>query len=354
MYKMTDRTERTEDTSRTEGTGGLVNVGFTCYANAAIQAFRHTKGLEELMNENNYTKFLNVSKYTDTTKQFANIVQNISRITNKSSIRPNGFWNAFKQVAKDSCFEHLIERAPHDAGEFLMFLLDCIHESLSREVVMNITLCNLKSEKQIFHQKSLEAWKTSFEKHFSPLVNMYFGMFHVQIICKSCNNISNRWEPFNTLKGVINKNDNTPTLIQCIHGELNEELIEDYSCDKCSPKRTTAVRKTKVWKLPETLIVILKRFSMDGNKIHTAIEPFDETLNFETLFYKNSPNIIHSKYMLRSIIDHHGSANGGHYTAQAKHRKVNKWFLYDDDSVNEIKNPILGNTSYIFFFELSR
>ena len=44
--------------SSISGTGGIVNVGFTCYANAAIQALRHTKGLEPLMKEDNYTKFL--------------------------------------------------------------------------------------------------------------------------------------------------------------------------------------------------------------------------------------------------------------------------------------------------------
>ena len=46
----------------TEGTGGIVNVGFTCYANAAIQAFRHTKGLQELMNENSYALITGASR----------------------------------------------------------------------------------------------------------------------------------------------------------------------------------------------------------------------------------------------------------------------------------------------------
>jgi ubiquitin C-terminal hydrolase len=234
-----------------------------------------------------------------------------------------------------------------------MFLLDALHEAMCREVHMNITYTELNSEKQKFHFKSLESWKQSFEKHYSPLVNMYFGQFHVQIICDRCKNVSNRWETFNTLKGVIEKNTSiSPSIIDCILGELNEEEIEEYSCDTCSPTRTKAVRKTKVWKLPDTLIVVLKRFTYDGNKIHTSIEPFNhENMDLKKLFYENSPNKKYSNYSLRSVIDHHGSSMGGHYTAQAKHRKTNTWYQYDDQDVRSINTPYLGNSSYIFFFE---
>ena len=333
------------------GTGGLVNVGFTCYANAIFQAFRHCHTMEKLFQEDNYTTILKKDcKFNTLTKQFANIVQTLSTIPSKSSLRPNGFWHAFESVAKDSCFEHLIQREPHDSHEFLMFLLDSLHESLSRKVNMNITKVSLKSEKQIFQQKSLEVWKSSFENQYSPFTDLFFGIFHIQIICCNCGNISNNFETFNTLKGVINKGEK-PSLLECIHGELNEEIIDDYACDKCSPKRSKALRKTKVWKLPKTLIVVLKRFTYDGRKIHTPILPFGPNISLEDLYSTNSPNKKDSEFTLRSIVDHHGSSTGGHYTAQAKHRAEEKWFLYDDQSVHSIEAPILGDTSYIFFLE---
>ena len=327
------------------GKGGIVNVGFTCYANAVFQAFRHCAGVEELFTEDNYNRFLKSGcKYNETTKQFANLVENLSKMESSSSIRPNGFWHAFGSVAKGTSFEDLISRQPHDAHEFLMYLLDSLHESLSREITMTITSCTLKTEKQIFHQKSLETWKTSFEKHYSPLVELFFGMFHIQIICP-CGNISNRWETFNTLKGVINKTKN-PTLLECIHGELNEEIIEGYVCDGCN-KRTTAIRKTKVWKLPKNLIVVLKRFTYDGQKIHTPLLSFGEDISLGELFSASSPNKKHSNYTLRSVIDHHGSSQGGHYTAQAKQ---DKWFTYDDQSIHE-SDLEMGSSSYILFLE---
>ena len=326
------------------GTGGIINVGFTCYANAVFQCLRNCVGIEELFTEDTYTKLLKKdNKYNETTKQFANLVQQLSKMSSSSSIRPNGFWHAFREVAKDSCFTHLIARQPHDAHEFLMFLLDSLHESLTREITMTITACSLKSEKQIFHQKSLEVWKASFEKHYSPLVELFFGMFHIQIIC-SCGHISNRWETFNTLKGVIGSEK--CTLLQCIHGELNEETIEGYMCDGCK-KHTTAIRKTKVWKLPKNLIIVLKRFTYDGRKIHTPVS-FNEDICLAELFSASSPNKKKSNYTLQSIVDHHGSSQGGHYTAQAK--QGDKYYNYDDESVSETDIQI-GSSSYIIFLE---
>jgi ubiquitin C-terminal hydrolase len=231
-----------------------------------------------------------------------------------------------------------------------MFLLDSLHESLSRKVEINITKVPLKSEKQIFHQKSLEVWKSNFEKQYSPFTNLFFGIFHIQIICGDCGNISNNFETFNTLKGVIHIGEK-PTLLECIHGELNEEIIDDYACDKCSPKRCKAVRKTKVWKLPKTLIVVLKRFNYDGRKIHTPIHPFGPNIMLDSLYSASSPNKKESEYTLRSIVDHHGSSTGGHYTAQAKHRGEEKWYVYDDQSVHSIDTPVLGDSSDIFFLE---
>jgi ubiquitin C-terminal hydrolase len=334
------------------GTGGIMNVGFTCYANAVIQAFRHCSNMDTLFQEDNFNKILKKDcKYNDITKQFANVIQTLSTITSKSSLRPGGFWNAFTSVAKDSCFEHLIQREPHDAHEFLMFLLDALHESLSRKVTMNITQCILKSEKQILQQKSLEIWKSNFEQQYSPFVNMYFGEFHIQTTCSNCTNVSNNFETFNTLKGVFNEYNTSPTLIQCLQGELNEEIIEEYACDKCAPKRYSAVRKTRIWKLPTTLIIVLKRFTSNGRKIHTSIENINNTIALTSIFSSNSPNKLNSNYSVQSIVDHHGSSTGGHYTAQAKHVKENKWFLYDDQNVHPINNPIYGESTYILFLE---
>lgn len=340
--------------SSIQGTGGILNIGFTCYANAVLQAFRHCNTFETLFQEENYLTILKEDcKYSPLTKQFANLVQNLLKIPSTSSIKPMGFWYAFQESSKDGCFEHLNERRPHDAHEFLMFLLDSIHESLSKQVSLNITRIDLKTERQMLHQKSLEAWKDHFEKQYSPFVPLLFGLFHVQLECSNCKNITNKFETFNTLKGVM-LNEKKLTLIESILGELNEEVIDDYACDKCSPTRHRATRKTKIWKLPLTLIIVLKRFTFDGRKIYTPLIDFntDDPINVSDIYSPLSPEKkITNNYNLRSIVHHHGGPNGGHYTCQAKHRTENKWFNYDDQSVNEIDRVEIGSSNYILILE---
>lgn len=336
------------------GTGGILNVGFTCYANAVIQAFRHCSTFDTLFQEDTYTKYLNEDcKYSISTKQFANLIQNLSKITSSSSIKPMGFWYGFQQSSKDTGFEHLNNRAPHDAHEFLMFLLDSIHESLSKKVSLKITSIELKSERQKLHQTSLESWKTHFENQYSPFVPLLFGLFHIEIKCSNCKNVTNKFETFNTLKGVM-YNEKKLTLIESIMGELNEEEIDEYACNNCSPNRHKATRKTKIWKTPDTLILVLKRFTYDGRKIYTPLTEFntEEPVDISNIYSHLSPHKdIQKKYQLRSIVDHHGGPNGGHYTAQAKHRTENKWFNYDDQSVSEIDKPDIGSNTYILILE---
>ena len=328
------------------GTGGIVNVGFTCYANSVIQAFRHYKNIVELLHEDNYTTILKDGcKYNGLTKQFANMIQTLSTISKNSSIRPSGFWHELNSAVEDTCFEDLRSRRPHDAHEFLMFILDALHESLARKVTMNISKVELKSEKQKLQQKSLETWKEQFEKVYSPLVNMFFGLHHVQIICE-CKNVTNKFETFNTLEGTFNDN-NKITLIESLLNNLNDEIIEGYNCEKCNQK-TNALKKRKIWRLPKNLIIILKRFTYDGRKINTPIEL--GALDLNNIYSNESPYKNNSEYSLLALVDHHGSISGGHYTAQGI-RLNNKWFQYDDQNVHDLENPHIGESTYILFLE---
>lgn len=335
-----------------KGNGGILNIGFTCYANAVLQAFRHCDTFETLFQEDNYnTKLNEASKYCILTKQMANLFQNLYKMNSSSSIKPMGFWFAFQQVTEGSGFEHLNERRPHDAHEFLMFLLDSIHESFAKKITMNITKIDIKTNRQMLHNKSLEAWKNNFEKSYSPFVPLFFGLFHVEIVCSNCKTVTNKFESFNTLKAAMS-NDINLTLIESILNDLNDEIIDEYACDKCSPKRHKATRKTKLWKLPPTLIVVLKRFTFDGRKIYTPLLPFESPLDISDLYSSLSPDKFkHNKYILRSTVNHHGGPTGGHYTSDAKNRNDDKWYHYDDQSVGEIHKAEIGSSTYILFLE---
>jgi ubiquitin carboxyl-terminal hydrolase 20/33 len=75
---------------------------------------------------------------------------------------------------------------------------------------------------------------------------------------------------------------------------------------------------------------------------------------FSKWFAEKSPEASkRADYALQSVVDHHGSANGGHYVAQVKSPITGKWNVYDDENVTTIKDGsqvYLGQPSYILFY----
>jgi ubiquitin C-terminal hydrolase len=114
--------------------------------------------------------------------------------------------------------------------------------------------------------------------------------------------------------------------------------------------------KRRIWRLPQNLIVILKRFEHDGTnpvKRHNDFEA-DPVQKFSKWFSEKSPETSKTAdYALQSVVDHHGSANGGHYVAQVKSPITGKWNVYDDENVSTMKDGsqvYLGRPSYILFY----
>lgn len=81
-----------------------------------------------------------------------------------------------------------------------------------------------------------------------------------------------------------------------------------------------ASKKLDLWRLPEILVVHLKRFSYTKywkNKLETFVDfPIDDfdLSNHVTQKSKEACN----RYMLYAISNHYGGMGGGHYTAFAK------------------------------------
>jgi len=160
------------------------------------------------------------------------------------------------------------------------------------------------------------------------------------------------------------ESQNKSTLQECIDYEFKAEELEDYQCDTCSPdvpagssdkkaKRPNGSIQRKIWRLPQNLIVVLKRFNPNGSKCQAD---FDTGLvqKFTPWFSDQSPESSRlADYNLQSVVDHHGSSGGGHYVAQIKNPLTGKWNVYDDENVSTLKDGssvFLGRHSYILFY----
>jgi ubiquitin C-terminal hydrolase len=354
----------TPSPSPLKGYGGLVNMGLTCYANATIQCLRHTIKLPWLLEEGKYNTLFEKEpnekrqKKQELVKTFAQVVQLLAKCERGQSVRPADFWNKVKPVVYDTMYEHLAEKAPHDSHEFYLFLLETVNEALATEVEMRILRSNPSTPEERLIQGALESWQREFSKEYSPIVDMFYGLGHWRTTCEKCSNVSHRWESFNSLKVSVPPGGFTAepkSILELLEAEKRPETIEEYQCDTCAAK-TTAHRSYSVWRLPQTVVLVLKRFTPQGLKIHTPVAPLKHAkIDFASYFSKESPEREGiTTYNLRSIIDHHGSSAGGHYTAQAKHRDDEKFYLYDDEGVQEMpggKGPIYGDSTYMLFLE---
>lgn len=340
-----------------KGQGGLLNMGATCYANATIQALRHCDKLAWIFSENGHETLFKRDpspfreKQQECVKSLANVVNLLNTAKERQVVRPADLWQKIHQVIHNTGYDHFKHKAPHDAHEFYTFLVDTIHESTAVSVEMRVL-----ADEGTLQSSALAVWKRTFENQYSPFVDQFYGLYHTRITCSKCSNVSHNWEPFTSLKAAVpfqKDISEAPTLMSMLEAEFKPETIEEYACEKCGPERTTATRTTSLWRLPQYLAIVLKRFTAMGQKIHTKMASMPLTqISLESLFSTESPERFgKTDYSLFSAIDHHGGAGGGHYTTQACDKEDSTWHVYDDDAVIGTAGPMFGESTYVLMFQ---
>lgn len=87
-------------------------------------------------------------------------------------------------------------------------------------------------------------------------------------------------------------------------------------CPKCKEHRQ-ASKKLDLWRLPEILVIHLKRFSYNRfskSKLGTFVDFPVEDLDL-THYIVHRTSEVSERYSLYAIVNHYGSLSGGHYTA---------------------------------------
>jgi ubiquitin C-terminal hydrolase len=346
-----------------KGVTGLANMRNTCYMNAALQAIRHNTEISAFFLEGRFEQWVQKkesSPKVELVRGYADLLKSLWSGSRPAYVRPSGFLQTMIPAAQAAGFDQFAIPLQHDAHEFLVFLMDQLHEGMAEEVNIEIHRPPPQTSRDKAIQGALEAWKRYFGKQYSPLTEMIYGLMRITLTCKGCGNFSDNWETFNCLKVPIPQRsaetDTTPPGLKTMFAEeFKEEEIEGYACDHCKPERTTAVRKARIWRLPRMIALVFKRFTMDGRKIHTRISfPQEEPITFGTYFSEDSPEQSRNQaYECFAVVDHHGVAGGGHYIAQAKSPLSDKWHVFDDETASPISEPNFGESTYIVFLKPS-
>ncbi|WOL15310.1 ubiquitin carboxyl-terminal hydrolase 8-like isoform X1 [Canna indica] len=146
------------------------------------------------------------------------------------------------------------------------------------------------------------------------------------------------------------------TLYACLEAFLKEEPLgpEDmWYCPSCK-KHQQATKKLDLWRLPEVLVIHLKRFSYTRytkNKLETLVDFPIHDLDL-SMYVAGMPKQITNKYRLYAVSNHYGNMGGGHYTAYVYHERENRWYDFDDRSVIPIsEESIKTSAAYVLFYK---
>lgn len=145
------------------------------------------------------------------------------------------------------------------------------------------------------------------------------------------------------------------TLHDCMASFFSaDELKGDnmYSCEKCNKLRT-GVKYSRILDLPEILCIHLKRFRHDlsySSKISSHVEFPLENFDMRSYTHKDCKSQV-QHYNLASVICHHGTVGGGHYTCFARNALTGRWYEFDDHHVNEVQPEVVQNCqAYVLFY----
>jgi ubiquitin C-terminal hydrolase len=331
---------------KNNGLSGLANLGNTCFINSCLQILSHTYELNNFLDNENYKKKLNYNCDSALLIEWDNLRKILW--SKNCIVAPGKFIKVIQKVAKLKDMEIFTGYSQNDISEFLLFLIDCFHKSLSREIKMSIS-GTPKNNTDELALKCFEMIKETYSKDYSEIWNLFYAVNISEIRrIDSGKLLSVKTEPFFMVDLPIPPNNKSPSLLDCFDYYVEGEIIENYKDEETN--EFINIKKTmSFWSFPNILVIDLKRFNNHSqkNQIHITFPLNDLNLSKYVTGYKNDE----FKYELYGVCNHSGSTLGGHYTCYVKNANE-KWYHFNDTNVSEISvnESIITAKAYVLFY----
>jgi ubiquitin C-terminal hydrolase/Ca2+-binding EF-hand superfamily protein len=140
-----------------------------------------------------------------------------------------------------------------------------------------------------------------------------------------------------------------------------ERLGEGYKCDGCKNVDTTT-SKLDIWRLPDILVLHVKRFIytmyVRGKLNNPMVYPL-KNLDMSTVLGRREADDFRDRelFNLYGVVHHMGSMGGGHYIATCKNAPTKEadtkeaWFEYNDSRVESISDDdVVRSSGYLLFY----
>ena len=325
------------------GKRGIGNVGSTCYVNTAVQCLAHN---------------LSFLHYILTHEQ-KGLTQELKAIYEINWIRNHGVVpRKFIKVLRETFSGMIDVHQQNDIQEFLALFVDKLNVAIGTPPVVQ-PLSPTHGDKTAFvrfQELAEHAWVRSHSHAYSALVDLLYGQCVNQITCAHCGDISHVFDTFATLLISFHESEDggTPTtdsIGKMLSSYMKNEHIAERECDHCHTK-CTGIRVHRFSKLPQVLMISIKRFDSKMRKITKTVMVPEELDMSGACIELNDQNTSSTQYKLMSIACHAGGMGYGHYYAICRHPDE-RWYIYDDEQVSAMEDYRQANSShfYTLFYE---
>lgn len=368
---------------------GLMNLGNTCYMNCILQCLVGTTRLAEVFLNGEYQ--VQLDSRLGHKGYIANSFARLVRAMYQSALHcPRGQVSYISPKEMVGVCGHISQvfrgYEQQDCHEFLNFLLDGLHEDLNvrgnKPGLKALTEREeAKREAMNVHEASVNEWMRYLFNNESLISRHCQGQYLSRLECRVCGTTSTTYNPFSCLSIPIPSSSGTVTLEDCFKQFTQPELLQGddaWNCPKCK-KRQATIKTMRLSRLPDFLIIHLKRFQHGGgggllgwagssggtNKLGTFVRyPVSHELDLlpywlpatgmQTLSvggrpYQSPP----FRYRLYAVANHFGTLKGGHYTAYVKRGRAFGWCGFDDTRVR-VKvglDDVVNKNAYVLFYE---
>lgn len=379
----------------------LKNLGSSCYINLTIQLLFGLQDFVSIFLNSNYhrliknptfIRLLQNSKVNNDSLLLSDAISGLLvafQKFNGSAIAPRKFLRVSGVLKPDFNIPH----EQQDAQEFLLFVLERLHDELSEKMELSdassgpiledyISKWNIEVNPKD-KPEYLKWYRTILSSEGkSPIHDIFQGHLQSKLICNKCGHESISFSPFTSLSLPIpSSKTQHVNLSDCLCYYTQDEVLSGenaWNCPKCcnvphvsvldshpvfvnkksglfnlgrrgkspgkehkskptsSKNYSTTTKSLTFIKLPQVLLIHLARFSIFNltDKLDTPIQ-----YPLELKFHNNAHEI---KYKLTGIINHYGNLKSGHYTALVNKSTVNFgsstdnllypfWCFFDDD-----------------------